>query len=264
MRDARCNKAYWAQWVNFQFENIRKRTEESQKPAGDTSYAPQYLFNLAREHWHLMFYRYSRGDPIGELAQHFPALLDAWEDSERLGKEVWTEQQRYTRHAWAVNMNHYIACFWLVGLALTLKIPNHDWQRLLALVGNEGEDELLDRVIASRQPNRKIGTKLCHPMPYRRLLDAVNAVKDKQAQLLFAFVDKWYVELNRPAKYDRPYWYNYHDPMGGTYFGYWCVEAVGAVEAFGLNDSLCLGHPNYPGDLLRPDGPTTHSEGAIA
>lgn len=26
----------------------------------------------------------------------------------------------------------------------------------------------------------------------------------------------------------------------------------------GLDDSLCLGHEHYPGDLLRPDGPSTH------
>jgi hypothetical protein len=25
-----------------------------------------------------------------------------------------------------------------------------------------------------------------------------------------------------------------------------------------LDDSLCLGHAHYPGDLLRPDGPSTH------
>ena len=79
-------------------------------------------------------------------------------------------------------------------------------------------------------------------------------------------MDKWYSELNRSprkglsddtAVYERPYWYKSHELEGG-YFGYWCIEAVAAVKAFGLDDSLCLGHPNYPGDLLRPDGATTH------
>ena len=186
-----------------------------------------------------------------------------------MGKDVWTEQQQYTRHAWVVNLDHYIVCFWLVGLALALEIPDSQWQRLLALIGNEGEDELLDRVIAQRQPNRKIGDKLCHPKPYQRLLDAINAPPDKQPQMLFTFVDKWYKELNRPPKkglsedtamYDRPYWYKYGDSNfeGGAYFGRWCVEAVAAVKAFNLDDALCLGHEHYPGDLLRPDGPNIH------
>ena len=46
----------------------------------------------------------------------------------------------------------------------------------------------------------------------------------------------------------------------GSYFGRWCIEAVAAVKAFGLDDSLCLGHEHYPGDLLRPDGPSTHPQ----
>lgn len=136
----------------------------------------------------------------------------------------------------------------------------------MVLIGNEGEDELLDRVIASRQPMRRIGTKLCHPQPYQRLLDAINAPKENQPKLLLTFVEKWYKGLDRPPKkglseqtamYDRPYWYKYHTLEGG-YFGYWCVEAAAAAKAFGLDDTLCLGHPHYPGDLLRPDGPSTH------
>ncbi|MFM5820061.1 PoNi-like cognate immunity protein [Aeromonas sanarellii] len=216
-----------------------------------------------------MLRRYSRGDDIKELAQYFPPLLDAWEESERLGRDVFTEQQQYTRHAWQVNLDHYIVCFWLVGLALALDIPDEQWQRLLALIGNEGEDALLDRVIASRQQGRTIGEALCHPKPYQRLLNAIDAPVEQQPCLLAEFVENWYRELDRPAKpgnapatamYERPYWYTYGDKNfeGGAYFGRWCVEAVAAVKAFGLDDSLCLGHEHYPGDLLRPDGPSTH------
>ena len=35
-----------------------------------------------------------------------------------------------------------------------------------------------------------------------------------------------------------------------------------AAKAFGLDDRLCLGHEHYPGDLLRPDEPSTHSSRA--
>lgn len=186
-----------------------------------------------------------------------------------MGRDVFTEQQQYTRHAWQVNLDHYIVCFWLVGLALALDIPDEQWQRLLALIGNEGEDALLDRVIASRQQGRTIGEALCHPKPYQRLLNAIDAPVEQQPCLLAEFVENWYRELDRPAKpgnapatamYERPYWYTYGDKNfeGGAYFGRWCVEAVAAVKAFGLDDSLCLGHEHYPGDLLRPDGPSTH------
>ena len=261
--------SYWDGLIALQIGDIANMQNRIKESSGDRSYRPQYLFELAKENWHLLFCRYSRGDPISELAQYFPSLLDAWEESERLGQSEWTEQQQYTRHAWAVNLDHYIVCFWLVGLALALDIPDKQWRRLLALVGNEGEDELLDRVIASRDPGRLIGSKLCHPKPYQRLLDAINAPPDQQAQALSLFVAAWYKELNRSPKkglsadtamYDRPYWYTLGNRQleDSGYFGRWCVEAVAATKAFGMDDSLCLEHEHYPGDLLRPDGPSTH------
>lgn len=262
--------SYWNEWCSYADEHIAHMTKQISEPAGDPSYRPQYVFNLVRKHYEQMLRRYSRGDAITELRSYFPPLLDAWEESERLGYPVWTAKQQYTRHAWKVNLDHYIVCFWLVGLALVLEIPDDQWQRLITLVGNEGEDALLDRVIASRQSGRKIGAALCHPRPYERLLDAVNAPRAEQALLLSTFLEKWHLELHGPParglakttamKNARPYWHRYGEQNfeGGAYFGRWCVEAVAAVKAFGMDDSLCLGHADYPGDLLRPGKLTTH------
>ncbi|MFR9704075.1 PoNe immunity protein domain-containing protein [Aeromonas sanarellii] len=269
IRAAEGSQHYWDEWVIYGDESIADFFSQSCLPSENKEYRPQFLFEIVKKNWHQILRRYSRGDDIKELAQYFPPLLDAWEESERLGRDVFTEQQQYTRHAWQVNLDHYIVCFWLVGLALALDIPDEQWQRLLALIGNEGEDALLDRVIASRQQGRTIGEALCHPKPYQRLLNAIDAPVEQQPCLLAEFVENWYRELDRPAKpgnapatamYERPYWYTYGDKNfeGGAYFGRWCVEAVAAVKAFGLDDSLCLGHEHYPGDLLRPDGPSTH------
>ena len=262
-------QSYWNKWVEFNETRFTKMRENLNAPTGNLGYRPQYIFELAKTHWEQIVRRYSQGDLISGLSRYFQGLLDAWEESEREGHGVWTEAQQHRRNTWAVNLDHYIVCFWLVGLALALDIPDDQWQRLIVLIGNEGEDELLDRVIATRQTGRVIGNKLCHPKPYQRLLDSIKAPKEKQPELLAQFVSHWYVELDRPAKkgnapatamYERPYWYRYglENFEGGAYFGRWCVEAVAVVKAFGLDDSLCLGLPDYPGDLLRPDGPSTH------
>lgn len=153
-----------------------------------------------------------------------------------------------------------------MGLALALELEDGHWQRLLKLMGNEGRDVLLDRVIAARQPGRTLGTALCHPKPYARLLAVLDGPEDRKPALLRDFVAHWYAELDRPPKKgmsrltdleERPYWYDNHEGIS-SYFGYWCLEAVAVVKAFHVDDALCLGHPNYPGDLLRPGGPTTH------
>ncbi|HUH29943.1 MAG TPA: PoNi-like cognate immunity protein [Rhodanobacter sp.] len=270
-RDACKSEAWFDEWIGFNLDSIKSMLEQADKPSGNPSYRPQYIYEISNKYISLIFRKYSRGDSIYELLQYLPRLIAAWEEAERLGNDVWTEKQQYTRHAWKVNLDHYIVCFWLVGLALSLNISDDLWQRLLALIGNEGEDALLDRIIATRQPERRVGETLCHPMPYQRLFDAVLATPEKQPVLLRAFVDKWYRELNRSPKkglseetavYERPYWYNSHKLEGG-YFGYWCIEAVAAVKAFSIDDSLCLGHPNYPGDLLRPSEATTHPQVSV-
>jgi hypothetical protein len=265
-------QTYWSQWSEFRLATIRDEEVTFQTPSANPVYRPQYVLNNAQHRLRYLLTLYSSGAPIRELAQHLHGLLDAWELSNRLSDEICAEHQLQTCRDWdfsLANLNHYNWCFWLIGLALVLDIPEDQWQRLLALVGGEGADELLDRVIASRQPGRRIGSALLHAKPYGRLLKAVNAPQPQQAALLREFVDHWYAELKRPAPKNRkaptvePFWYIYGDPEKhplemGSYFGRWCIEAVAAVKAFGLDDSQCLGHEHYPGDLLRPDGPSTH------
>ena len=265
---------YWDEWVVYGTERIRKEWQLTSEPSQNPEYESQYTFDIGIGSIRLLLKRYSRGDSIRDLPQHFPGLLDAWELSNHLSDEVCKEHGWQTCRDWDFslsNLNHYNWCFWLVGLALALEIPDEQWQRLITLVGGEGDDVLLDRVIASRTPTRRIGTKLLHAKPYARLLKAVDAPADQQAGLLRDFVDHWYPELKRPAPRNKkaptiePFWYIYGDPVlnpleMGSYFGRWCIEAVAAVKVFGLDDSLCLGHEHYPGDLLRPDGPSTHPQ----
>lgn len=263
------NAIYWEKVVIDCDNYITKSQRLLLDPTVNPDYAPQYAFEIGQDHLHQILRKYSAGEPISDLARYFPGLLDAWEEAERLGAKVWTPEQQFTRHHWRVNYDHYIICFWLVGLALALEIPDDQWRRLLILIGNDGEDLLLDRVIASRSPERKTGDVLLYPKPYGRLLKAVDAPADSQASLLKSFVEDWYKEVRTGAKsgsdpqavsYRHPYWYTYGDENfeGGAYFGRWCVEAVAAVKAFGMDDSQCLGHEHYPGDLLKPAGPSTH------
>lgn len=282
------DQPYWDKWIAFDEETVRKNCEQIKLPSKNPIYRLQFVWDTVKSDiFRLIIRRYSRGDSTHELEQHFGGLLDAWKLSNKLAAELntqlkpgegWDHQHLLSRplvsddprshndpRAWVFalsNLNHYNWCFWLVGLALSLKISDDQWQRLLALIGGEGEDELLDRIIARRQLGRKVGATLLHPKPYARLLKAIDAPKEKQAVLLHDFVTCWYAELARKGK-DELWWYIYGAPVKhplekGSYFGRWCIEAVAAVKAFGMDDSLCLGHEHYPGDLLRPDGQTTH------
>ncbi len=260
--------SFWEEWCTYGQEQLKKEWYRINKPSKNPVYRPQFIFDTAKGgHLRQLLSCYSRGDPIHGLSQHFGGLLDAWELSNKLSEEICAEHNLEKCRDWIFelsNLNHYNWCFWLIGLALALEMPDEQWQRLLVLIDGEGEDVLLDRIIASRKPERAIGEKLLHKKPYARLLKAIDAPQEQQPELLREFVENWYTELARKGK-NELWWYIYGDPEKhplemGSYFGRWCVEAVAAVKAFGLDDSLCLGHEHYPGDLLRPDGPSTHPE----
>lgn len=264
------NAEFWQKWTEFSRESIKRDLDLLQRPSQNPVYEPQFVWDIAIEYRRLMLRRYSRGDHVSELGQYFPGLLDAWELSNRLADEVCRTHNLKTCRDWTFklsNLNHYNWCFCLVGLALSLEMPEMQWRRLVALIGGEGEDELLDRVIASREPGRRIGSALLHPKPYMRLLKAIDAPHDQQAILLREFVDHWYPELERKGK-ERLWWYDFGDPVRhplekGSYFGRWCIEAVAAVKAFGIDDSLCLDSPYYPGDLVQDGRSPRYAEPAL-
>lgn len=268
IRDFRFEQGSYDAAISYERTAIKRFEDECRRTPDNGDYRPQFVFDLASKHLHLLLRRYCRGDSVNELKQHLLLHIAWWEESERLGLSVWSSKIQVTRHAWSLNLDFYTRCFWLVGLALTLEIDESDWQRLIVLLGNEGEDELLDRVIATRQPERKIGVSLCHPKQYRDLLATVQSPRDQQSALLAEYVGSWYAKFEKPPKkglsrvtnlHERPYWYDF-DQYDGAYFGFWCIEAVAVVRAFDIDDSLCLGLLNYPGDFLRPNGPSTHLE----
>jgi hypothetical protein len=265
------NQEYWDRWTKFGESTITQDLEHISKPSGNPVYRPQFVFDLSQAYPRQIITRYSRGDSITELSPYFVGLLDAWELSNRLAEEVCKEHHLKTCRDWTFelgNLNHYNWCFWLVGLALTLDISDEQWSRLVALIGAGGQDELLDRVMATRQKDRFIGTQLLHRKPYARLLKAIDALPEHRPLLLLEFLDNWYPELARKGN-EELWWYVYGDPVKnpldrGSYFGRWCIEAAAVAKVFNVDDTLCLGHQHYPGDLLRPNGPSTHANRVVS
>lgn len=260
-RDALRRRPYWTEQINRYTSDIEAHTAMLDRRMVSASYLTQYLLELSYSHLWMLMRKYSRGDSIAQLTRHFDCALDYWEAGERLADQEWAPDQIEGHRTWALNLNRYIECFWFVGLALALDIGEAQWQRLLVLVGNEGEDGLLDSVIASRQKNRAIGRSFCYPQPYGRLWEAATAPRSYRSACLSQFLDVWYPGLHsavhcarqsQASDVKQPYWIGLHLRGDGMYFGYWCIEAVATAIAFKLNDGMCTGHPNYPGDLMRP------------
>ncbi|WP_443114981.1 PoNe immunity protein domain-containing protein [Herbaspirillum seropedicae] len=257
------DEKYWSERLEKRQAWLDEAVPLLEQPSRNPTYQPQFALNVSKEVFRLIMTKYSAGKPIAELGRHFGPILDAWELSNRLAEEVCAANQLETCRDWSFqlsNLNHYNWCFWLLGLALALEVCDDEWERLIALIGAEGEDMLIDSIIATRKPQRIVGKLLLHAKPYARLRAAIEAPSPAQGELLRDFVSHWYDELERKGDAEL-WWYVFGDaakhPLKlGSYFGRWCLEAVAAVKAFGLDDRLCLSLQHYPADLVHPETTT--------
>ena len=259
-RDPKGSMLYWNTWIGFHERNVDKMLAQASEPFPNKEYLPQFFFEIAKNISDLMLYRYSRGDDINLIGRRFDTLLDSWEKSVGLGNDIWDEDTKRTRTSWDVNIDFYSYCLRLVGLSLLLDFPAPKWQRLISLVGNEGEDEVLDRIIAHRSPGRIIGSRVCFPQAYSSLLEVMRERDENQASHLKQFIAGWFQSLRDagstsvPPPHRTPYWWKSCADeafgMQGSYHGCWCIEATVVARLCQIDDSACVEMPFYPADLV--------------
>lgn len=253
--------AYWDGRVKKFSERIAADKSNMGFPSKNPGSEPNYWFNHARYSFRLIMLRYSRGDAVDTLLRDsFQDLLDSWTHSNirthewvRAGGKADCREWRFTMQ----DLNFYNWCFWVAGIALLLEVPDEQWNRLVILIGNEGQDQLLDSVIATRQGARKIGTTVLHPQPYARLMKVILAPRSQRPELLREFVRHWYGELARKGD-QALWWHAYGDPVRhplekGSYFGRWCIEAAVVAKMFDVDDSLAFAEEHYPAALVHPE-----------
>jgi Domain of unknown function (DUF1911)/Domain of unknown function (DUF1910) len=180
----------------------------------------------------LLLTRYSAGEPVVDLVSAFEPIVAAWERT--LSHEAASPND-------LAYLDDYVRSLWLVSLGIIFDTPDDVWKRLLTCMGNEGRDQLVERLVARRTPGRPAATALLHPGVYAPLDKAATSLA---AQEVARFLKGWYAGLRDVG------WHDAHKgPDGGGFFGYWAVEAAGVVVAFGLDDAALRGLPSYPADL---------------
>lgn len=260
-RDPRYSLKFWNEWVDFRAGELVRMRRILDASEGNRHHRPQYTLDLAKTTLELMLSKYSRGDDVSSLVPLFETLLEAWEESILLEKGVYSDAQIRTRNSWAVNIDFYDFCFRVVGLAILLEIPEIQWRRLITVVGNVGQDAVLDRVIASRDLDREIGRGVCFAGAYGGLVGIFDTACGEGAQQLRRYVDGWFQGLfdagsrDFPLEHRTPYWWVFcadeERGVQGGYFGCWCIEAAVVAKIVGVDDEPCIEHPYYPGDLVR-------------
>jgi hypothetical protein len=240
------DESYFSKWIIYDFEQIQKNIAQTKKPFVEPKYRAQYIFTIFRKRYELLIERYSRGDALEDLRPMLPELMDAWEWARREELKVFTEAEMHRRHGFDVNLDFYCLSMWLMAIFICLRADAPLFDRLLTLIGNEGEDQLFECLVGTQRPGRKPADKLLHPKPYLPLYQAIESQpKAERDKRLAKFIGTWYAGMK------GTYWHDNHKGKdGGGYFGYWCFEAAGVVRAFDLDDMVMRDSVYYPKDMV--------------
>lgn len=236
-REPLLSKEYFDTAIQRQ-ERMVTETEEDLLLPGDEILLDVAYLVLFQARYKLLPLGYSRGQPIAHLSSIFHGVLEALEGC-RNHPEPQAEDFFFNGE-----QDEYMQALTLLSLALLLHVETAVFARLVAAIGLNGQDYVLEWLAARRLPGRPTTTRLLFPKTYARLRDAMQAPRDIQTALLQGFLAAWYESLDTV-------WYNIHahrlDSAGFT--GYWCWEAAAVAYALGADDAPLRPLPYYPTDL---------------
>ena len=208
------------------------------KPDTKPEQRKKLLYSLFRDSYELLIARYSAGEPFADLR---PAFANIVQRRERHQQELGRLGVDFAAG------DDYVTSLWLVSLGILLQVDLPLFERLLACIGNQGKDQLFERLVATRVSGRPAVASLVFPKTYQVLYDAILAADPEKPKLMATFLKSWYPAMGKL----KIYWHDSHKgPEGGGFFGYWCIEAAGVVKAFSINDETFRDLPHYPKDMV--------------
>jgi hypothetical protein len=192
-----------------------------------------------------MFYSYSAGLPVAELAPLLPKTVEYWESYAQ--HHLAFHQSAECDGHLVPHIDLYDVTYWdalqLVCFSILLGHPNLLGRVMELLVyENDDQDALLEALVAPYLPGRPGSAIYTRQLPYRKTRKIFAAPPNKRAELMSKYLDEWYDASRREP---------YHDRHKSSYFpGYWSLEAGAITYILGIDDASYRDKKFYPKDLV--------------
>ena len=192
-----------------------------------------------------VFFSYSAGLTVEELADFFPKVVEYWQlyakhhinflQSSECDGHLVPHLELVTDEYWEALQ---LVCFSILfAQSEHLKII----MEILAYENDE-QDALLDKLVSPWLPDREISGVYLRQLPYRKLEKVFTADEADRPALMSAYMDEWYGASKREP---------YHDRHKSSFFpGYWSLEAAAITVILRIDDSSYRDKPYYPQDLV--------------
>lgn len=194
--------------------------------------------------------RYTAGEDVESIGSDLELLIEAYElcQKDLAAYEGVPEIAPLNIEDWAYQYQEFVQ---VVGFCILLH--RHDclarFVGLFDAAGFAGEDVLYEDLINKVLPGRREVDEYYHDV-YQPLVDAIYAdVPEERSRLLSEYCSGWYAAFGNIPNY----WHDTHLSMteeGGSYFGYWVIEAAAVAYLYNIDDSE-ISHMVYPRDLVE-------------
>ncbi|RZK31957.1 MAG: DUF1911 domain-containing protein [Hymenobacter sp.] len=212
-REPLLSELYFDEHLAFVTQAITEYEETVRLDPGQFTDLAGVYYALGQYRLLLFISSYSRGYAVADLQQNLHALIATWE------RQRQADVANVYNADFKDDISGYEQALWVLTWTYLLGLGEAATQRLLACIGNAGQDILFERLVAKILPGtvRKEAKKLLYPKVYQPLLAATEADPAQQQALLPSFLQQWYGKMRNAD------WHNAHlGPDGGGFDGYWC------------------------------------------
>jgi hypothetical protein len=235
-REPLMDEAYFNREIEYDDRMISRFEAVAVDATRTQAQRTRLLYDVYKKQLHALLLRYSRGDDVRELKPRFEPVIDAFE---RYNQAPGCEPSDFS------SIDDYVTSLWLISLATLFDADDSLFKRVVSCIGNEGRDDLYERLVAARIAGRPKAGKLLYPGIYKLLLDAIDAPNERKIDLISRFLKGWYKSMK------DVYWHDCHKgPEGGGFFGYWCLEAACVSKVCKVDATALRGLPYFPGAFL--------------
>lgn len=195
---------------------------------------------------HRLFATYTAG---GEVSSLIPLLEDLITKYEIRQEKLAESEQTPDISPLAISdyPYQYEECVQVIGFCILLHRTDllKRFVKLIDSAGYEGDDTLYEDLLCKVLPGRHDIDQWYHDV-YSPLVQAIYAkTKEEASDFLKTYCKQWY-----PAFKQAPWHDTHHQGEGGSYVGYWAIEAGAIAFLYGIDDSK-IDHMVYPKALVE-------------
>ncbi|MFL9566464.1 PoNe immunity protein domain-containing protein [Acinetobacter baumannii] len=192
-----------------------------------------------------VFFSYSAGLTVEELADFFPKVVEYWQlyAKHHINFHQSSESDGHLVPHLELVTDEYWEALQLVCFSILFAQPEH-LKTIMEILAyeNDEQDALLDKLVSPWLPDREISEVYLRQLPYRKLEKVFTADEADRPALMSAYMDEWYGASKREP---------YHDRHKSSQFpGYWSLEAAAITVILRIDDSSYRDKPYYPKDLV--------------